>query len=290
METRNSNKKEAKTPPEEDLLYNVLIGADGENSHVGNLTGFERKIFQGAEAIGITANFVNGKTKAETEIDEFGVLAVYNQGYFNELKNNHSIELENLVYYRGETHYFVMTAKRTSLLEVGVCKQDFTDVLDLLKPTNIDHEKLEKLVRTVATHNKLPTEVPFSPGSNPNGYDIAIFDFSKKKLSIEPFRFLSFPGTEYQLPVCLVGDALIEPFWPLGTGANRAFLSAMDSAWMLKLYFSPTPTSNEYLKEEMMKHYKILMVSLHDDLQKNHSLHSMDPCTRYNAQTHAKYH
>jgi hypothetical protein len=35
------------------------------------------------------------------------------QQFFNELKAKSDIELENLVYYRNETHYFVMTAKRT---------------------------------------------------------------------------------------------------------------------------------------------------------------------------------
>jgi hypothetical protein len=37
-----------------------------------------------------------------------------------------------------------------------------------------------------------------------------------------------------KLLVALVGDALIEPFWPLGTGANRAILSALDTTWMVK--------------------------------------------------------
>jgi len=35
---------------------------------------------------------------------------VYQQ-FFDELNKKHGIDLENLVYYRGETHYFVMTAK-----------------------------------------------------------------------------------------------------------------------------------------------------------------------------------
>lgn len=42
--------------------------------------------------------------------------------FFNELKDKYDIDLENLVYYRGETHYFVMTAKRDSLLKRGVIK------------------------------------------------------------------------------------------------------------------------------------------------------------------------
>lgn len=33
------------------------------------------------------------------------------------------IDLENIVYYKDDTHYFVMTAKKQSLLEKGVIKQ-----------------------------------------------------------------------------------------------------------------------------------------------------------------------
>lgn len=33
------------------------------------------------------------------------------------------IDLENIVYYKDETHYFVMTAKKKSLLKKGVIKQ-----------------------------------------------------------------------------------------------------------------------------------------------------------------------
>ena len=33
------------------------------------------------------------------------------------------IDLENIVYYKDDTHYFVMTAKKQSLLKKGVIKQ-----------------------------------------------------------------------------------------------------------------------------------------------------------------------
>ena len=40
-----------------------------------------------------------------------------------ELYEATGIELENLVYYRDETHYFVMTAKKPSLLAKRVLKK-----------------------------------------------------------------------------------------------------------------------------------------------------------------------
>lgn len=37
--------------------------------------------------------------------------------------NLSGIDLENIVYYKDDTHYFVMTAKKQSLLEKGVILQ-----------------------------------------------------------------------------------------------------------------------------------------------------------------------
>jgi len=43
--------------------------------------------------------------------------------FFKDLNSSASIDLENIVYYRDETHYFVMTAKKHSLLYRGVLLQ-----------------------------------------------------------------------------------------------------------------------------------------------------------------------
>ena len=41
-----------------------------------------------------------------------------------------------------------------------------------------------------------------------------------------------------QLAVLVVGDALLEPFWPEGLGINRGFLSALDAVWLLTHFHS----------------------------------------------------
>jgi len=81
--------------------------------------------------------------------------------------------------------------------------------------------------------------------------------------------------------VCTVGDALVEPFWPLGTGANRAIHSAADAAWTVRRHFEPNGPSIEALSKEMSEWYKILTASGPEDLSSNLSLHSIDPATRY---------
>lgn len=49
-----------------------------------------------------------------------GVAFIFNQKFFKELYEMTGIDLENIVYYKDDTHYFVMTAKKHSLLDKGV--------------------------------------------------------------------------------------------------------------------------------------------------------------------------
>ena len=79
---------------------------------------------RGKLAIAVTANFVNKHTQSEMQIREIGGLAfVFDQEFFNNLKLTCGVELENFVYYKDETHYFVMTVKKKSLLSKGILKQ-----------------------------------------------------------------------------------------------------------------------------------------------------------------------
>lgn len=88
------------------------------------LPGFERKCFRGKPALGITCNFVNYHTRADSMVQEIGgIFCVYFQDFFNSMKEVHGIDLENFVYYKNETHYFVMTARKKCLLDRAVLKQ-----------------------------------------------------------------------------------------------------------------------------------------------------------------------
>lgn len=50
---------------------------------------------------------------------------------------------------------------------------------------------------------------------------------------------------ESLLLVGLVGDSLLEPFWPTGSGCGRGFLSAMDSAWMVRQWAAKDCTTDQ---------------------------------------------
>ena len=85
------------------------------------MTGFKRKEFRGKLAIAITANFINRHSTEEARVEEIsGVAFIFNQKFFQDLKEDTGIDLENIVYYKDDTHYFVMTAKKNSLINKGV--------------------------------------------------------------------------------------------------------------------------------------------------------------------------
>ncbi|VDM18212.1 unnamed protein product [Hydatigera taeniaeformis] len=85
------------------------------------LIGFPRRALRCRLAIAITMNFINYGYVEEAHVEEIsGVGSVFNQPYFAQISKTLGIELENLVYYKDETHYIVMTIKKRSLLNKGV--------------------------------------------------------------------------------------------------------------------------------------------------------------------------
>ena len=109
------------TSPVTGLHFDMVMAADGKQN---SLPGFHSKEFRAKLALAITVNYVNSCTKQESSVPEIsGVAYVYRQNFFNDLAEKFGIELENIVYYKDETHYFVMTAKKGSLLRKNVLKK-----------------------------------------------------------------------------------------------------------------------------------------------------------------------
>ncbi|KAK3094744.1 hypothetical protein FSP39_005696 [Pinctada imbricata] len=161
--------------------FDVLISATGARDA---LAAFDRKELRGRLAIAITANFVNSNTKEEIKAEEVGgVASHFRQDFFRELKRKTKIDLENIVYYKDETHYFVMTAKKSSLLERGVFKSDFSDAQDLMSKSNIHVPALLSYARDAAnfcTKNVMPN-LKFA--LNQYGKeDVSMLDFSSNDI------------------------------------------------------------------------------------------------------------
>jgi len=76
----------------------------------------------------------------------------------------------------------------------------------------------------------------------------------------------------------------------LGTGANRAILSAMDTAWMIRNFFSDSSTPPEQLIKQSTEYYRIMVAASPEDITTNFGMHTINPFTRYKKTTHSHFH
>ncbi|XP_067318763.1 F-actin-monooxygenase MICAL2 isoform X10 [Anolis sagrei] len=262
--------------PLSEYEFDVIIGADGRRN---TLEGFRRKEFRGKLAIAITANFINRNTTAEAKVEEIsGVAFIFNQKFFQDLKEETGIDLENIVYYKDSTHYFVMTAKKQSLLEKGVIINDYIDTEMLLCAENVDQDNLLSYAREAAdfaTDYQLPAlDFAINHYGQP---DVAMFDFTSMYASEN--AALVRERHRHQLLVALVGDSLVEPFWPMGTGCARGFLAAFDTAWMVKSWALGKHPFDILAERESI--YRLLPQTTPENITKNFDLYTIDPATRY---------
>uniref|UniRef100_A0A3P9DAR8 Molecule interacting with CasL protein 1 n=1 Tax=Maylandia zebra TaxID=106582 RepID=A0A3P9DAR8_9CICH len=269
-------KLQPRSHPAAAFQFDVFISAGG-----GRFVpdGFKHKELRGKLAIGITANFINRHTAAETQVEEIsGVARIYNQKFFQELLNETGIDLENIVYYKDDTHYFVMTAKKKSLLKKGVIKQDHNDAEQLLAPANVDYEALCNYACDAAdfsTGGRLP-DLQFAQ-NHAGQRDVAMFDFTCMHRAENASLVKERRGKK--LLIGLVGDCLVEPFWPLGTGIARGFFAAFDAAWMVRSWGNGVPHLKVLAERESL--YQLLSQTTPENTSKKYAAYSIDPRTRY---------
>ena len=174
------------------------------------VSDFSRKVMRGKLAIAITANFVNRNTQAEMQIREIGGLAfIFDQEFFNNLKMKCGVELENFVYYKNDTHYFVMTVKKHSLLKKGILREDRPNARDLLAPDNRDNSKLKQFaleIADVTTQHRIPN-ITFEVNHH-GEEDIAMFDFTS--MSMANHSCFVKKRHDRTLIQTIVGDSLLE--------------------------------------------------------------------------------
>lgn len=262
--------------PVSDYEFDVFVSAGG-GKYVPE--GFKKKEMRGKLAIGITANFVNKNSTAEVKVQEInGVAYLYNQKFFQQLHKETGIDLENIVYYKDDTHYFVMTAKKTSLLKYGVIREDKQDADSLLSARNVDLDSLQLYAREAAnfsTKHQLPNlEFATNHQAKP---DVAMFDFTCMYRSENSALVKERHGR--RLLIALVGDCLVEPFWPLGTGIGRGFLAAFDAAWSVRKWGKGIGPLELLAERESI--YQLLSQTTPANTNKKICQYSIDPLTRY---------
>ncbi|KAJ3160904.1 [F-actin]-monooxygenase mical2 [Geranomyces michiganensis] len=212
----------------DDVHFNTLVLATGEKSKLSSEFGFTRTVFRAGNATGITCNFAPSHTPLSSDnLVSGGRVSYLNVAFFKELKAK-GLDVENIASYTTEdSHYLVMTPTKMTLLERGVVKTDTADPVELVRAENVDREKLLAFAREMATEVGIPTDSDFLPMRSSK--DGATWPDT---MATEPSKILTETYTtdsgggggharEKSLLVALVGDALVEPFWPTGTGWAR---------------------------------------------------------------------
>uniref|UniRef100_A0A8C9FK89 F-actin monooxygenase n=7 Tax=Neognathae TaxID=8825 RepID=A0A8C9FK89_PAVCR len=262
-----------KTHPVSEYEFEVIIGGDGRRN---TLEGFRRKEFRGKLAIAITANFINRNTTAEAKVEEIsGVAFIFNQKFFQDLREATAICLYYYNFYNSGITIF----SQTDLYQwICIKFNDYADTELLLSRENVDQEALLNYAREAAdfsTNQQLPSlDFAINHYGQP---DVAMFDFTCMYASENAALVREQNG--HQLLVALVGDSLLEPFWPMGTGIARGFLAAMDSAWMVRSWSLGASPLEVLAERESI--YRLLPQTTPENVSKNFSHYSIDPATRY---------
>ena len=214
-----------------------------------------------------------------------GVASIYKQHFFKQLRNTTGIDLENIVYYKDETHYFVMTARAKSLYERGVLLNHSDNSETLLSRSNIDPNQLQNYAldaANFATNYKLKDIFEFETNSRGNP-DVSIFDFTSRYHSKYAAIIRRCRGRD--VLGLLVGDSLINPFWPTGTGIGKGFLGVFDACWTFREFCLGKKSQQQILQEREVI-YKILDScdpgNNASALVQKFAGYTIDPKTRYN--------
>jgi 2-polyprenyl-6-methoxyphenol hydroxylase-like FAD-dependent oxidoreductase len=197
---------------EEKIEAHAIVAADGSQSRTVAALQMPQVAQRSSQALGVVIHFKNTQSAEERNLRQYSWARQFNAPLFESLQEASGADLENIVYYKGENvHYIVMTPTKKCLLDTGVLKEDLAK--DFLSSSNLDRLELSRFARRVGRYQGIPDSSELiDKASN-------VFDFSETKRS----------ETASVGRVFLVGDALLEPFWPEGLGIVRGFLTVLDA-------------------------------------------------------------
>ncbi|KAG6957654.1 hypothetical protein JG688_00010879 [Phytophthora aleatoria] len=260
-----------KTEPQIPIAeYTAVLGATGTNDVIAEPAGITRFVFSRNESLGIVCYFPNLETTDEMKTKEFSWTTRLGHHMLDKMRDV-GIDLENIVYFRGDMHYLVMTPKRQNLLIHGVVKQSYADSKDLVRKENVNHDALNMFVKNIVKFAGITRKTDFTR--------VNLIDFSQLTRADKPASIMASHGKK--LYVGLVGDSLLEPVWHEGVGTCRGFLSALDSAWMIARI--GRKTDEQLLADRQIAYQVVQRLSGHhrDEMQKNVRKYTVDPRTRY---------
>lgn len=157
--------------------------------------------------------------------------------------------------------------------------QDFSDPAELLSAANVNTERLLDYAKEAAefsTKYQMPNlEFAVNHYGKP---DVAMFDFTSMFAS--EISCSVTVRKNYRLLQCLVGDSLLEPFWPTGSGCARGFLSSMDAGYAIKLWNNQRNSILAVLAQRESI-YRLLAQTTPENLHRDIGSYTLDPATRY---------
>ena len=89
----------------------------------------------------------------------------------------------------------------------------------------------------------------------------------------------SYKHNFHSLRMCIHTHALLQPFWPTGTGCARGFLGAMDTAWMIRGAGQGKRVLDLLCERECI--FQRLPQTTPEKLQQNIKSYTIDPQVRF---------
>jgi len=248
--------------------FDCLIGCDGPRSTVrstqekqfGNI---EKRKFM--DAVGIVANVRKLDRKRLKEMNfphgqepnDMNRTKMVFGDFFAKLGSEADADLENFIYYKASFHnYCIITPKRANLIKHGLSGKVYTFAAArgaAAQQMKEEKDKLRKYVAKVLTVGGIPID-PNLPNEGfvdpPN--DCMAFDFAEcwnTKISLQ-FNLAPpdydvtdhgpWMGKKLTPFICLAGDSLLEPFWPMGLGLKRGWQAIMDTTYAVDNLYNRT--------------------------------------------------
>lgn len=251
----------------------VLIIANGSRSKDAQYVD-EPVDVEFRTATGVIANFkvtdnVNNK---KDELRQFSFAKQFYQEKFKNIYDVTGVDLENIVYYKGtHNHYFIMTVTMKSLIDkeiYDVNKERVPNYQGNLKKLTLD------VVKLMGLHE---SEQFFC-----DEFACMTFDFSTQTRCPTTVKFHNKINNKETAMACLVGDALMEPFWPEGLGCIRGFLSGFDAVSNINTWLESGAEAAKDNASNSYKQLKLLCAQSRDSIVKTkEEEYKIDPRTRY---------
>merc|ERR1740123_2575157 len=253
-------------PGQNFVVFDVLMGCDGPRSTVRETQGryfgnIEKRKFM--DCVGIVANVrkVPRKRLKELGFDygqepkDMNRTKMVFKDFFAKIKSEAGADLENLIYYKASFHnYTILTPKRQDLIDNGLSGKVYTFAKARGEGQDDDEKaKLKAYCKRVLKAAGIPVDDTMDNGGFvdvPN--DVMAFDFAECWNTPKSIVF-NLPPYDYDVDehgawmgrrlvpmIGLAGDALLEPFWPMGLGLKRGWQAIMDSAYAIDNLYNRT--------------------------------------------------